>query len=218
MLSTGLGVIIEWGIYMSNNHGVESTSPSRRSVVIGAAWAVPAVVVAGAAPTVAASPGPINFTGNACKLPGNSQDIFKGYVFELTAVNTPGPDPITGVTVISNVAINGVPVTGFQVVQKSGATCTCATCSPAGSTFCDTICTPDGATQRLLVYTNSQETSANSEFSLTFQRYECSTCTPIGGPTNLTSGVLSTPPSQGPCTIPDALPAPQLDPACANNP
>ena len=35
---------------MSHNQGVDSAPPSRRSVVKGAAWAVPAVVVAAAAP------------------------------------------------------------------------------------------------------------------------------------------------------------------------
>ena len=63
---------------MSHNHGVGSTPPSRRSVVKGAAWAVPAVVVAAAAPTVAASAGLLTFTGKACKLPGNSQSHLQG--------------------------------------------------------------------------------------------------------------------------------------------
>ena len=138
------GSVIEWGIHlMSHNHGADWAPPSRRSVVKGAAWAVPAVVVAGAAPTVAASAGPLSFSGGACKLPGNANDIFKGYVFELIAVNSPGPGPTTGVTVITNVKINGVAVTGYQVVVKTGDTCTCATCTPPGSTVCNTFCTPD---------------------------------------------------------------------------
>lgn len=204
---------------MSKNQGVETTSPSRRSVVKGAAWAVPAVVVAGAAPAVAASKGPLEFTGKACKLPGNATDIFKGYVFELVATNTLGPNPITGVTVITNVRINGQLVTGFQAVVVDGPTCNCAGCMPAGASSCNTICTPDDSVQRILVYTNSQLNSQNAEFTLDYQRYECGTCTAIdAAPVPLSSGVLSTPPSTGgggSCTIEGAVPPPPLDPACA---
>ncbi|TQM63986.1 hypothetical protein [Humibacillus xanthopallidus] len=204
---------------MSHNHGVTPTSPSRRSVVKGAAWAVPAVAVAAAAPTVAASQGPLTFTGGACKLPGNANDIFKGYVFELSAYNAPGPNPVTGVTVITNVRINNVPVTGYQVVVYSGSTCTCGTCTPPGSTTCNTFCTPDGATQRIFVYTNSQQNSQNTSFSLDYQRYECSTCTAIDPtPVSISSGSLSTPPATGgggSCNIQGAVPAPTLSAACA---
>lgn len=43
----------------------EITNPSRRSVAKGAAWAVPAVAVAAAAPSLAASPGdPLTVTAN----------------------------------------------------------------------------------------------------------------------------------------------------------
>ncbi|GAA2493390.1 hypothetical protein [Terrabacter carboxydivorans] len=204
---------------MSHNHGADSAPPSRRSVVKGAAWAVPAVVVAGAAPTVAASSGPLSFTGGACKLPGNANDIFKGYVFELTAVNTLGPGPTTGVTVITNVRINGVPVTGYQVVVKSGTTCSCATCTPPLSTVCNTFCTPDGEVQRIFVYTNSQANSQNTSFSLDYQRYECSTCAAIDPtPVSISSGTLSTPPATGgggSCNIQGAVPPPPLNAACA---
>lgn len=204
---------------MSHNHGADTAPPSRRSVVKGAAWAVPAVVVAGAAPTVAASAGPLSFTGGACKLPGNANDIFKGYVFELLAVNTLGPNPTTGVTVITDVRINGTPVTGFQVIRYSGASCTCATCTPAGSTSCNTFCTPDGQSQRIFVYTNSQANSQNTSFSLRYQRYECSTCTAIDpSPVLISSGTLSTPPATGgggSCNIQGAVPAPTLSAACA---
>ena len=55
---------------------------SRRTVVVGTAWAVPAIVVASAAPAMALS-GPVTFTGRACKSPGNP----KRYLFEITVVN-----------------------------------------------------------------------------------------------------------------------------------
>jgi hypothetical protein len=56
---------------------------SRRTVVVGTAWAVPAIVVASAAPAMALS-GPVTFTGRACKSPGNP----KRYIFELSVTNT----------------------------------------------------------------------------------------------------------------------------------
>ena len=56
---------------------------SRRTVVVGTAWAVPAIVVASAAPAMALS-GPVTFTGRACKSAGNP----KLYVFELSVTNT----------------------------------------------------------------------------------------------------------------------------------
>ena len=56
---------------------------SRRTVVVGTAWAVPAIVVASAAPAMALS-GPVTFTGRACKSPGNP----KRYLFEITVTNS----------------------------------------------------------------------------------------------------------------------------------
>lgn len=205
---------------MSQNHGAVSAPPSRRSVVKGAAWAVPAVVVAGAAPTVAASEGPLRFTGAACKLPGNANDIFKGYVFELIATNSPGPNPSTGVTVITNVRVNNQPVTGFQVYVAGGSTCTCASCAPSGSTTCNTFCTPDATSQRIFVYTNTQQNSKNTSFSLDYQRYECGTCAAIDtSPVNISTPMLSTPPATsggGSCGIQGAVPVPAgLNPNCA---
>ena len=56
---------------------------SRRTVVVGTAWAVPAIVVASAAPAMALS-GPVTFTGRACKSPGNP----KRYLFEISVTNS----------------------------------------------------------------------------------------------------------------------------------
>lgn len=208
---------------MSHNHGVDSAPPSRRSVVKGAAWAVPAVVVAGAAPTVAASAGPLSFSGAACKLPGASSSIFKGYVFELVAVNQPGPGPTVGVTVISDVRINDNPVSGFQafVFSSTNGSCTCPACTPAGAVgTCATFCTPDGASQRIFVYTNSQENSSNSSFSLRYQRFECSTCVALDAtPVLISTPILSTPPitanGGGSCNTKEFVPIPAGNPVCS---
>ena len=191
---------------MSHNHGADSAPPSRRSVVKGAAWAVPAVVVAGAAPTVAASVVPLDFTGNACKLPGNSQSIFKGYVFELTATNPVGDD--TGqVFVIESVSVNTTGDTQFAV-RTTGTECTCSTCP--GSTL-HAFCVPDGGDLRVLIYTTEDitGTSINAEMTVVYSIYECG-CTPIPSQQHVSirSGVHSTPPAQGnKCSILDAIPS-----------
>lgn len=52
--------------------------PARRSVVKGAAWAVPAVMVASAAPASAASPClTAEFSGDSCKCPGQGRNNFE---------------------------------------------------------------------------------------------------------------------------------------------
>ncbi|PRY63616.1 hypothetical protein BCF74_10114 [Knoellia remsis] len=68
---------------------VRSALPSRRTIAMGAAWSVPVMAVAAAAPALAASaPGPTAVLGEACKSPGGSCKVFvKGYIFEITIVN-----------------------------------------------------------------------------------------------------------------------------------
>ncbi len=62
---------------------------SRRTVVKGAAWAVPAITVASAVPAVAASGDISLIQTNACKSPGNSCKTFKkGYIFTFSTTNT----------------------------------------------------------------------------------------------------------------------------------
>ena len=67
---------------------------SRRTVVKGAAWAVPAITVASAVPAVAASgPPPGLILGVACKNPGNScASRPKGYTVGATLTNTSSLD------------------------------------------------------------------------------------------------------------------------------
>jgi hypothetical protein len=185
---------------------------SRRRVVAGAAWSVPAVVVASAAPAVAASPGFLTFTGNACKLPGNSSDTFKGYVFELRANNISGPQPEDAVTVITAVSINGINEPNFAVVTRTATSCSCQNCGPAGHTFC----TPDGLTnQQVLIYTGAEPTgsSSNAEMCISYTVYDCNNTANCGTGTNSSacSGVRSTPPATpggGSCDIVGVFPLP----------
>ena len=69
--------------------------PSRRTMLAAAAWSVPVVVVAQAAPALASVSNPVFFTlTGACKLPGASNDFVKGYAFGLTLVNSLGANTV----------------------------------------------------------------------------------------------------------------------------
>ncbi|MEV1128806.1 hypothetical protein [Agromyces sp. NPDC049794] len=61
---------------------------SRRTVAKAMAWSVPAVALAVPTPAYAASPGVIELSGLGCKLPGASNDAYKGYAFRGTLSNT----------------------------------------------------------------------------------------------------------------------------------
>ncbi|MEO7448920.1 MAG: hypothetical protein ABI336_11670 [Humibacillus sp.] len=192
---------------MSDNTGVASTPPSRRSVVKGAAWAVPAVVVAAAAPTVAASQGLLTLNGNACKLPGNSQSTYKGYVFELRANNAIGSNPRDAIICITGISVADTPDLGaFKVVLPAGnPVCTCAATCPVDANKC--FCSKEGLlNQQVLIYTSADVTgnSATSTVTVTYVVYDCNggTLCPSPGPTQTTTATLGgTPPIQGPCKI-----------------
>ena len=195
---------------MSHDDADASHSPSRRTVVKGAAWTMPAVLVAAPAPVVAASVAPLTFTGSACKLPGGSSDTYKGYVFELVATSAGGSD--NTVTVITGVTVDGVAEPHYAVSVKSGS-CTCSSCGSAPTNH--QWCTQSGAgTQRVLLYTDgaASGTSSNSEICVTYTRYRCD-CSPVVGsqPVTICSGRRSTPPitgGGGACRISDVFPLP----------
>lgn len=68
---------------------VRPSGISRRTLVKGAAWSVPAVTVLGATPAMASSgPPPRLMAGSACKNPGNScKERPKGYTFPFMVYN-----------------------------------------------------------------------------------------------------------------------------------
>jgi hypothetical protein len=198
---------------MSDSGDQRSTPPSRRSVVKGAAWSVPAIIAAAPAPAIAASIGALSFTGSACKLPGNSSDTYKGYVFELVATNTGAPGAVDTVTVITGVTVDGVIEPSFAVVAKNDP-CSCSSCGGAPSNH--QFCTPANVSaQRVLLYTGgaASGTSANTEVCLTYVRYKCD-CSALPGspaPATICSGRRSTPPltgGGGACRINDVFPLP----------
>ena len=197
---------------MSNSDEQSSKPPTRRAVVKGAAWTMPAVIMAAPAPMIAASTGPLTFTGAACKLPGGSSDSYKGYVFELVATNPGGVNSADTVTVITGITVGGVVEPTYAVSVK-GTACTCTGCSGAPTKH--QFCTPGGtSSQRILLYTDGAATgaSANTEVCITYVRYRCD-CSPVPGsqPMTVCSGTRSTPPitgGGGACRIADVFPLP----------
>ncbi|WP_289232937.1 hypothetical protein [Barrientosiimonas endolithica] len=70
------------------------TGPRRRTLVKGAAWAAPAIMVGQMAPASASSGGGLTFEfGGACKQPGGSCDGYrKGYAFTFEVCNRSNQD------------------------------------------------------------------------------------------------------------------------------
>ena len=68
--------------------------PARRTIAKGAAWVVPTLALATAAPAFATSgPKPTVVPGAACKLPGESCDpLIKGYLFKFVITNPSAVD------------------------------------------------------------------------------------------------------------------------------
>ncbi len=167
------------------------TSVSRRTVARGAAWAVPVVAVGAAAPAMAASKEFLTFTGNACKLPGNSDSVYKGYVFELVA-NNPYPDNVA--LVVTSVKIGGVVESVYGVKTLGGCTdCGCST--PEHE-----VCIPGSAVDlKVLILTGANPTghSSNTSMDITYAVHTCGNgCSQLQQGAD-SSGVRSTPPTHG---------------------
>lgn len=116
-------------------------SPTRRTLVKGAAWAVPAVTIAAAAPSAAASvlcTGSFCLTSDFCKLPGQSTGCEFGYR---------APARIQPVN-FERILVANVTAQGLSTAQNSALTleiiptsgqaltcspaCSCAVTVPAG--------------------------------------------------------------------------------------
>ncbi len=200
-------------------HSDDRTSPppSRRSVVKGAAWAAPVIVAAQGAPALAASQAPpLTFSGRACKLPGNSTSIFKGYVFELFASNVVG-GAISGdaITVIDSITASGIRDVGDYAVVVRGAEPVCS-CGPCDPNLFQQFCTPEGTLdQQVLIFTTSNVTgtSAAAVVTVTYRVYGCddAACGTTSPPQTLSNLIAATPPSTpggGSCPIVNITPLP----------
>jgi hypothetical protein len=101
---------------MSKNEDLGDTEPrgiSRRTVAIGAAWAVPVIALATASPAFASSGiGPTLKFISACKNPGGScKTRVKGYSFFFDVTNSSGKDiyiysPVTYTIVSGSVSLS----------------------------------------------------------------------------------------------------------------
>ncbi|VXB74460.1 conserved exported hypothetical protein [Microbacterium sp. 8M] len=162
-----------------------SAGVSRRTVTKAMAWAVPAVAVAATVPYVAASacndfnpenPCPITLSGTGCKLPGNSQSLYKGYAFRLVIANPTG-SPIT-INVIS-ATLNGQSLGSVLVVNLND-----------GSSQTNPFSVPAHTTYTAALLTQNATNSSNGSLSITY--------TVNGGaPMVANATIPSAPPIQG---------------------
>ena len=153
---------------MTHNETGSGLRPSRRTVVKGAAWAVPAVAVAASTPASASSPVPpeIQFgESQLCKLPGASQAdncYDKGYVAFLVFDNTANTQPYYLCSVESFTAKGAeLCVVGISEVTSSEA---CQTLVAPN----DGILIPAEQEVTVAVWTNSSSSSASGTFQVTF--------------------------------------------------
>jgi len=87
---------------------------SRRTVTKAMAWSIPAIAIAVPAPAFAASGGTLTLGGTGCKLPGNSNSVYKGYAFDLSASNTTN-SPVT--INITSATLDGAPLGGVAIIN-----------------------------------------------------------------------------------------------------
>lgn len=143
---------------MKQDKNVHPSGVSRRTVVKGAAWAVPAITVASAVPAYASS-APIEITGVSisCKHPGNAGTFEKAYHIEFTFKNT--SDEAVTFTLPGLVSIAGSPASSQQsCVPTSGD-------PTAGAPLYVTV--PAGTTQVWVVHYYSNN-SANGDIIFTY--------------------------------------------------
>jgi len=169
---------------MTHNETGSGLRPSRRTVVKGAAWAVPAVAVAASTPASASSPEEpeINFElSSLCKLPGQSSGdkcYDKGNVAFLVFDNTKSAQDYTicEVTAIYNDKMR------LCVVGISDPAVDCGA-------FADSITIPAGESKTIAVWTNGADESSGGTFTVEFTggfSGECAAAEPQSG--NLTGG------------------------------
>ncbi len=167
------------------NRDHQSSGVSRRTVMKGAAWSVPAVVVASAAPAFASSQGIFQLDGKGCKLPGNSNDTYKGYAFGITATN---PFNVPIIVSVTSLLFNGEDLGDVVIVQTDPSNA--AVCSSDGV---NTLIIPANTTLTdLVVLTENAASSANGTLTVTY--------TVTGGPGgdyDATGSVDAAPPING---------------------
>lgn len=158
---------------------------SRRTVVKGTAWAVPAVVIATPVPAFAgASQGTLTVTGTGCKLPGNSNDTYKGYAFRIVAANTTAS---TFTIKIVSVTLNNVDLGPSTVLSLPPNGCT-----NLGNPF---TVSPNTTLNNLALLTANASNSQNGSLQVTYQVSTDGGAT--YGPVQSTGATVDAPPING---------------------
>lgn len=188
----------------------EGAGLSRRTVMKGAAWSVPVVMVATAAPAMASSPGFVDFLGTACKYPGNSnKDYPKAYKFDMVSNNS---QPFPVLIVVKAFSVSGANLQGKQyldIVPAQGSTTCAPTCTPDLTGAMEdlgqlpaVLCVPANGTVYWQAITGRFGDSANSQVTITFDVYRADgagACVPV-----VTADTSSSSPATPPCA--DILP------------
>lgn len=171
----------------------EHSGVNRRTVMKGAAWTVPVIMVASAAPAMASSPPVIiDFgTSGACKIPGNSNgDICydKGYVLWANFVNDSATNYYVSVT--------GMSVGGIAqcIVGLSDPAAACAGAPTTRPTNLSCVLVPANSSKVYGVFSNASTDSASTTVTVSIAWWTTAGC--VGAPTgsatlptaNLTGG------------------------------
>lgn len=174
---------------MTNTEKIQASGsrPSRRTIVKGAAWAVPAITVAAAVPMAAASvtcTGTLCLTGDFCKLPGegNNQDCKGGDCGKGYRANaTLQPDSRDRIIFVKqtvgpgNSSTDSAPrICGGSAVKPT--TCTCTIAAPAG--YATVYVSGTTAVTQFTVDACRFDNSQNTTITLDYQIYACSASGP----------------------------------------
>jgi hypothetical protein len=167
---------------------------SRRRVVQGAAWSVPAIAIAAPVPAFAGiSQGTITLDGTGCKLPGNSNSSYKGYAFNLNASNTTASTYYC--IIIDKVTLNGVDLGAVTVYNLQSGMATF--CKNLGNPFC---LAPGETLDNLALLTTNAANSSNGGLEVTYRVSEnvgsCS-CANYGPVQTAGATIGSAPPING---------------------
>jgi hypothetical protein len=173
-------------------HDTVKSGISRRTVVKGATWSVPAIIVAGAAPAAAVSGSLVDFTGNACKLPGSSTPNKKSYRFDMTSTNPTGGAYGDVIVVVTSFEFNGDTASDFDIQVTNGTECVeqCGSFGGMGE-----LCVGDGSVIQWRAITGPFPDSQNGQATICYDVYDAATCQKIASLSACTtSGPLNTPP------------------------
>lgn len=169
--------------------GAEPGGISRRTVTKAMAWAVPAIAVAAPVPAFAgASQGVLRLDGTGCKLPGRSNDNYKGYAFGVDASNP--TQTIYYCVTLTSVTLNGESLGAFTVINL-------ADCTNLTSSFC---LAPGDNLSQLALLTSDAGNSSNGQLIVTYElRQNVGSCVCSGASTLMTArtGINDAPPING---------------------